>query len=121
MADTPWGPVGCLICWESYMPLARVALYQKGVTIYISANTNDNPEWQDTIKHIAIEGHCWFINADLYFTRKCIRTISTARMKLLSFRKQSAAAAAVSWIRADIMRPILCGQREYNLLRSRYG
>jgi Predicted amidohydrolase len=70
MADTPWGPVGCLICWESYMPLARVALYQKGVTIYISANTNDNPEWQDTIKHIAIEGHCWFINADLYFTRE---------------------------------------------------
>ncbi|MCI2062166.1 MAG: carbon-nitrogen hydrolase family protein [Eubacteriaceae bacterium] len=70
MADTPWGPVGCLICWESYMPLARVALYQKGVTIYISANTNDNPEWQDTIKHIAIEGHCWFINADLYFTKE---------------------------------------------------
>lgn len=28
------------------MPLARVALYQKGVTTYISPNTNDNPEWQ---------------------------------------------------------------------------
>lgn len=63
--DTPWGPVGNLICWESYMPLARVALYQKGVTIYISPNTNDNPEWQDTVRHIAIEGHCYFINADM--------------------------------------------------------
>lgn len=31
------------------MPLARVALYQKGITIYISPNTNDNPEWQATI------------------------------------------------------------------------
>lgn len=66
---TPWGPVGNLICWESYMPLARVALYQKGVTIYISPNTNDNEEWQNTIRHIAIEGHCYFINCDMYFTR----------------------------------------------------
>ncbi len=68
-ADTPWGPMASLICWESYMPLARAALYQKGVTLYISPNTNDNEEWQSTIRHIAIEGHCYFINADLYFTR----------------------------------------------------
>lgn len=65
--DTPWGPMGNLICWESYMPLARTALYQKGVTLYISPNTNDNPEWQDTIRHIAIEGHCYFINCDMFF------------------------------------------------------
>lgn len=68
--DTPWGYMGNLICWESYMPLARVALYQKGVSIYISPNTNDNKEWQHTIRHIAIEGHCYFINADLYFTKE---------------------------------------------------
>ncbi len=67
--ETPWGPMGCMICWESYMPLARVALYEKGITIYISANTNDNPEWQNTIRHIAIESHCYFINADLFFTK----------------------------------------------------
>ena len=65
ITETPWGPVGSLICWESYMPLARVALYQKGITIYISPNTNDNPEWQATIQHIAIEGKCFFINADM--------------------------------------------------------
>ena len=67
--DTPWGPMGNLICWESYMPLARVALYQKGISIYISPNTNDNPEWQDTIRHIAIEGHCFFVNCDMFFRR----------------------------------------------------
>ncbi len=66
---TPWGNMGSLICWESYMPLARVALYQKGVTLYISPNTNDNEEWQATIRHIAIEGHCYFINCDMFFTR----------------------------------------------------
>jgi nitrilase len=67
--ETPWGPVGNLICWESYMPLARVALYQKGITIYISPNTNDNPEWQHTIRHIAIEGHCYFVNCNMFFTK----------------------------------------------------
>ena len=66
---TPWGPMGCMICWESYMPLARVALYEKGITLYISANTNDNPEWQDTVRHIAIEGHVYFVNCDMFFTK----------------------------------------------------
>ena len=69
MAQTPWGPVASLICWESYMPLARVALYQKGLTIYLSPNTNDNPEWHDTIRHIAIEGKCFFVNCDMLITK----------------------------------------------------
>ena len=69
VAETPWGPMGILICWESYMPLARVALYEKGVTLYLSPNTNDNEEWQATIRHIAIEGHCYFINCDMVFER----------------------------------------------------
>jgi len=69
VAETPWGPMGSLICWESYMPLARVALYEKGVTLYLSPNTNDNEEWQATIRHIAIEGHCYFINCDMVFDR----------------------------------------------------
>lgn len=69
MVDTPWGNAASLICWESYMPLARVALYEKGVTLYISPNTNDNEEWQATIRHIAIEGHCYFINSNLFFRK----------------------------------------------------
>lgn len=69
VTETPWGPLGCLICWESYMPLARMALYEKGVTVFISANTNDNPEWQDAVRHIAREGRCFFINADLFFRK----------------------------------------------------
>ena len=67
--QTPWGPIGSLICWESYMPLARVALYEKGVTIYLSPNTNDNPEWQATVQHIAIEGKCFFVNSDMLVRR----------------------------------------------------
>lgn len=69
IVQTPWGPMGALICWENYMPLARMALYQKGVSLYLAPNTNDNPEWQDTIKHIAIEGRCYVFNVDQYFTK----------------------------------------------------
>ena len=69
VVDTPWGPIGSLICWESYMPLARTALYEKGVTLYISPNTNDNSEWQATVQHIALEGRCYFINCDMVFHR----------------------------------------------------
>ena len=69
MVQTPWGPMGSLICWENYMPLARTALYQKGVSLYLAPNTNDNPEWQDTVKHIAIEGRCYVFNVDQYFTK----------------------------------------------------
>jgi len=70
IADTPWGPAGAMICWESYMPLARTALYQKGITLYLAPNTNDNPEWQATVSHIAIEGHCYVINCDMFFTKE---------------------------------------------------
>ncbi|MFT5875260.1 MAG: nitrilase [Clostridium sp.] len=67
--DTPWGNMGSLICWENYMPLARVALYMKGVTLYLAPNTNNNEEWQTTIRHIAIEGRCYVINVNQYVTK----------------------------------------------------
>ena len=36
MVDTPAGRLGSLICWESYMPLARYALYAQGMEIYVN-------------------------------------------------------------------------------------
>ena len=69
VVDSPWGVMGSLICWENYMPLARAALYQKGVSLYLAPNTNNNSEWQDTIRHIAIEGHCYVVNVNQYVTK----------------------------------------------------
>ena len=69
VVDSPWGVMGSLICWENYMPLARAALYQKGVSLYLAPNTNNNSEWQDTIRHIAIEGRCYVVNVNQYVTK----------------------------------------------------
>lgn len=51
------------------MPLARVALYQKGVSLYLAPNTNGNPEWQATVQHIALEGRCYVVNCAPYIER----------------------------------------------------
>ena len=85
--ETPWGKIGNLICWESYMPLARTALYEKGISIYISPNTNDNPEWQNTIRHIAIEGHCYFVNCDMFFTKSDYPETASGKEELASLNE----------------------------------
>ena len=67
--DTPFGKMGSLICWENYMPLARAALYKRGVAMYLAPNTNNNQAWHDTIKHIAVEGHVYVSHANMYVTK----------------------------------------------------
>ena len=36
VVDTPLGRLGAVICWENYMPMLRMAMYAKGVTLYLS-------------------------------------------------------------------------------------
>lgn len=67
--DTPYGVMGSLICWENYMPLARAAMYAKGVTIYIAPTADSRDEWQSTMKHIALEGRCFVIGCNQYVTK----------------------------------------------------
>ena len=36
VVDTSCGRIGTMLCWESYMPLARYALYAQGVEVYVA-------------------------------------------------------------------------------------
>lgn len=67
--DTKIGKLGGLICWENYMPLARMAMYQKGVEIYIAPTADSREEWTATMKHIALEGRCFVLGCNQYFTK----------------------------------------------------
>ncbi len=67
--ETPIGRVGGLICWENYMPLARMALYGKGVEIYLAPTADARDRWQSTLRHIAVEGRCFVLGCNQYVTR----------------------------------------------------
>lgn len=68
--DTPWGMLGGLICWENYMPLARTAMYQKGVSFYLAPTADAREEWQCTMRHIALEGRCYVLGCNQFVTRE---------------------------------------------------
>jgi nitrilase len=64
--ETALGRVGGLICWENYMPLARFALYDSGVEIYLAPTADDGESWQASLVHIARESRAYVISPSHY-------------------------------------------------------
>lgn len=68
--DTSLGKMGGLICWENYMPLARTALYQQGIEIYVAPTADCRGTWQSSLEHIACEGRCFVLGCNQYLTKE---------------------------------------------------
>ena len=66
--QTSSGRIGGLICWENYMPLARFALYESGIEIYLAPTADDGETWQHTLVHIARESRA-FVVSPAHFQR----------------------------------------------------
>ena len=64
--QTDSGKVGGLICWENLMPLARFALYQAGVEIYLAPTADDSESWHDSIRHIAREARAFVLSSCVF-------------------------------------------------------
>lgn len=58
--------VGSLICWENYMPLARAALYEKGIDVLLSPTWDNSDVWVPTLRHIAKEGRVFVVGVTSY-------------------------------------------------------
>jgi len=67
--ETEFGKVGGLICWENYMPLARAAMYQKGVEIYLAPTADARDTWQATLVNIALEGRCFVLGCNQFVAK----------------------------------------------------
>jgi nitrilase len=68
--DTELGKIGGLICWENYMPLARMAMYGKGVELYLAPTADQRDSWQATLRHIACEGRCFVLGCNQFVTKE---------------------------------------------------
>ena len=67
--NTTVGRMGGLICWENYMPLARMRIYQQAPQLYLAPTADARPSWPATLQHIACEGRCFVLGCNQYFTR----------------------------------------------------
>ena len=64
--ETDIGRVGGLICWENLMPLARAALYEDGVELYLAPPADDTEDWHDSLRHIAREARAFVLSSCVF-------------------------------------------------------
>lgn len=67
--ETSLGRIGAVICWENYMPMLRMAMYDRGITLYCAPTADDRDTWAGSMRHIALEGRCFVLSACQYITR----------------------------------------------------
>ena len=51
------------------MPLARMAIYGKGVEVYLAPTADDRDTWHATLQHVACEGRCFVLGCNQYLTK----------------------------------------------------
>src|SRR3954454_13437047 len=86
--ETDLGRVGGLICWENLMPLARAALYESGLDIYLAPTADDSEPWLESIRHIAREARA--------FVLSCSRAASTSERRAIRTTSPSPTAPTCS-------------------------
>lgn len=67
--ETSLGRIGAVICWENYMPMLRMHMYNQAIGIYCAPTADDRDTWLGTMQHVALEGRCFVLTACQHITR----------------------------------------------------
>lgn len=63
VVETAVGRIGALLCWESFMPMARMALYAQNMDIFCVPTAYTSELNDACMRHIAKEGGCAVVSA----------------------------------------------------------
>jgi nitrilase len=67
--NTTLGRIGAVICWENYMPMLRMHMFNQGINIYCAPTADDRDTWLPSMQHIALEGRCFVLTACQHIRR----------------------------------------------------
>lgn len=56
-------PISAAICWENMLPLLRSHFFDQGTQIHCVPTVDGREGWQASMRHIAMEGRCFVLNA----------------------------------------------------------
>ncbi|MBI3884143.1 MAG: carbon-nitrogen hydrolase family protein [Opitutae bacterium] len=84
---TEFGPLGGLVCWEHWMPLARAAMHAQHETVHVAQWPTVREMHLVASRHYAFEGRCFVLAAGTVLTRGDVLT---------GFRAHGAAAEAAA-------------------------
>lgn len=65
-----FGRASAMICWENFMPMARMSQYAQGVEIWCAPTVDDRESWSALMRTIAMEGRCFVLSANQFLRRR---------------------------------------------------